>query len=80
MDEVEELEHTVTIPHPAAPDAADLDAASDDDLDATLAALLRQTARLRAIELQLTAVFDIRGHTQSMRRAIGPDAAATDCA
>jgi hypothetical protein len=76
MDEVEEREHTIPNPHEAA-DAA----GSPDDLDdATLAALLRQTARLRAIELQLSAVFDLRGHTEAMRLVTPSDQAATDCA
>ena len=76
MDEVEELEHTSTNPH----DAAGAAGSSPDDLDdATLAALLRQTARLRAIELQLSAVYDLRSHTAAMRRDSPPDA-ASDCA
>jgi hypothetical protein len=77
MDEVEELEHTLTTPHAAAADAAH---SPDDDLDAMLTALLRHTARLRAIELQLTAVFDLRGHTEAMRRAVPPRSAGADCA
>jgi hypothetical protein len=76
MDEVEELEHTSTHPHAAAGAAG----SSPDDLDdATLAALLRQTARLRAIELQLAAVYDLRGHTEAMRLTVAPSA-ASDCA
>jgi hypothetical protein len=76
MNEVEELETTRNEP-PAAVEAGGQP--SDDLDDATLAALLRQTARLRAIELQLAAVYDLRSHTEAMRRAVGPGA-ATDCA
>ena len=76
MDEVEQLEHTSDEPRAAVeaggPPSENLD-------DATLAALLRQTARLRAIELQLAAVYDLRGHTEAMRRTTVPKA-ATDCA
>jgi hypothetical protein len=77
MDEVEELEPTSTNPHPAGHTAGSPTGVRD---DATVAALLRQTARLRAIELQLTAVFDLRGHAESMRPPGGPGTAVTDCA
>lgn len=72
MDEVEELEPTRTNPLPAPA------AAGTTHVDATVAALLRQAARLRAIELQLAAVYDLRGHTQAMRGAA--PGAASDCA
>lgn len=83
MDEVEELEPTRTTPLPAAAaaptsDVTALDLTEDLD-DVMLAALLRQTARLRAIELQLAAVYDLRGHTQAMRGTAAPGA-ASDCA
>jgi hypothetical protein len=45
--------------------------------DLTLAALLRQAARLRAIELQLDAVFDVRSHTRAMRHAADVDSRAS---
>jgi hypothetical protein len=44
--------------------------------DLTLDALLRQAARLRAIELQLDAVFDVRSHTQAMRHVADVDSRA----
>jgi len=76
MDEVEELELTSNEPRAA----AEASALPTDDLDdVTLAALLRQTARLRAIELQLAAVYDLRGHTEAMRLTVAPSA-ASDCA
>jgi hypothetical protein len=84
MDEVEELEPTSTNPHPAGRTAGSptgvLEADDADLDDVTLAALLRQTARLRAIELQLAAVFDLRGHAESMRPSGGTGTAVTDCA
>jgi hypothetical protein len=49
----------------------------DDVDDLMLAALLRQAARLRAIELQLDAVFDLRSHAQAMRQAADADVHAT---
>jgi hypothetical protein len=56
-------------------DHAHDDAGQADDL--TLDALLRQAARLRAIELQLDAVFDVRSHTRSMRHAADVDSRAS---
>lgn len=86
MDEVEELEPTRTHPLPAAAAArtSDVGALGNPDKldeldDVTLAALLRQTARLRAIELQLAAVYDLRSHTEAMRGASTRDS-ASDCA
>lgn len=49
----------------------------DDHDDLTLDALLRQAARLRAIELQLDAVYDLRTHAQAMRQAADVDARTT---
>jgi hypothetical protein len=89
MDEVEELEPTRTHPLAAAAAARTSDVAAlgnPDELDeldelddVTLAALLRQTARLRAIELQLAAVYDLRSHTEAMRGA-STRGSASDCA
>jgi hypothetical protein len=83
MDEVEELEPTRANPLRAAVAALTTEVAALDNVeamdDATLTALRRQTARLRAIELQLAAVYDLRTHTESMRQAVAPGA-ATDCA
>jgi hypothetical protein len=82
MDEVEELELTSNEPR-AAVEAGGLPTLPTDDPDnvddVMLAALLRQTARLRAIELQLAAVYDLRGHAEAMRLTTVPGA-ATDCA
>ena len=83
MDEVEELETTRTHPLRAAvaalsSEVAALDAVDEVD-DVTLSALRRQTARLRAIELQLAAVYDLRSHTEAMRGTTA-GGAASDCA
>jgi hypothetical protein len=63
---VDETEARAHEPTRSTPDDHD-DHAKTNDL--TVAAILRQAARLRAIELQLDAVFDLRSHTQAMRQA-----------
>lgn len=71
MDETQAQAHEPTRSTPHGHD----DRSQTDDL--TLAALLRQAARLRAIELQLDAVYDLRTHAQAMRQAADVGAETT---